>query len=308
MTAGPGKVLVSSRSRWRPVFDVTAPFFFLAVAGLLAVAMLLLAAAPAGAAPQRIVSLNLCTDQLALLMAPREHVISVSYLAARPDISFESERAAGILLNHGLSEEILPLAPDIVLAGRYTSRPTVFLLQRLGYNVFDQDISRSIADVRTRVREVGEVLGAEAAAQALVAKMDERLAELAPAAGERRPTAVYYQANGFAAGDDTLVGDIISHAGLENLGGRLGIEGHGRMPLETLLELRPDILIRSDQEPQAPALAYEVLRHPALQALIDRSLQVTVPTRLWICGIPAVVEAVAILSEARRQITARAGS
>ncbi len=307
MTAGPGKVLVSSRSRWRPAIDVTAPFFFPAAAGLLAAA-LLLAAAPAGAAPQRIVSVNLCTDQLALLMAPREHVISVSYLAARPDISFESDRVGDILLNHGRSEEILPLAPDIVLAGRYTARPTVFLLQRLGYKVFDQDISRSIAEVRERVGEVGEVLGTQAEARALIAAMDQRLAALAPTTGERRPTAVYYQANGYTAGNDTLVGDIIEHAGLENLGGRLGIAGHGRMPLETLLDLQPDILIRDDQPPRAPALAYEVLRHPALQALIDRSLQVTVPSRLWICGIPTVVEAVAILSEARRQITAGAGS
>lgn len=273
----------------------------------------LLAVAPAGtaaadAAPQRIVSLNLCTDQLALLLAPRETIRSLSYLAVRPEISFSADLAAGMPLNHGRSEEILPLAPDIVLAGRYTSRPTVFLLQRLGYRVLDQDISRSIAEVRTRVGEVGEVLGAQAEAEALVTTMDQRLAALAPAAGERRPTAVYYQANGYTAGDDTLVGDIIAHAGLENLGGRLGIKGHGRLPLETLLELQPDILIRDDQQPRAPALAYEVLRHPALQALIDRSLQVTVPTRLWICGIPAVIEAVAILSAARRQVTGRAGS
>ena len=105
--------------------------------------------------------------------------------------------------------------------------------------------------------------------------MDRRLAALALAAGGRRPTAVYYQANGHAAGDNTLVGDIISHAGLENLGGRLGLRGHGSMPLETLIELKPDILIREDQQPEMPALAYEVLRNPALKALIDRSLQGT---------------------------------
>ena len=65
-------------------------------------------------------------------MAPRSTILSVSFLAARPDVSYWSDKATGIFLNHGRSEEILPLAPDIVLAGRYTSRPTVFLLQRLG--------------------------------------------------------------------------------------------------------------------------------------------------------------------------------
>jgi len=86
------------------------------------------------------------------------------------------------------------------------------------------------------------------------------------------------------------------------------LRGHGSLPLETLLELKPDILIRDDQQPEMPALAYEVLRHPALKLLIDRSLQVVVPRRLWICGIPAVVEAVAILSEARRRLAGMAGS
>ena len=255
--------------------------------------------------PQRIVSMNLCTDQLALLLAPTETIRSLSYLVARPDASALSDRVGDIPLNHGRAEEILRLAPDMVLAGRYTSRPTVFLLQRLGYPVFDQDISRSIAEVRERVREVGRAIGAEAQAETEVAAMDARLAELAPRPGERRPTAVYYQPNGYTAGADTLVGDVISHAGLENLGGRLGVHGHERLPLETLLQLSPELLIFSEVQPQAPALAYEVLRHPALKKLIDRSATVTVPTRLWVCGIPATVEAVAVLAEARRQLIGR---
>lgn len=273
-----------------------------------AIVALGLMATPAAAQPERIVSLNLCTDQMALMLAPRETIRSISYLAARPDISAASDRAQGIPLNHGRSEEILPLSPDIVLAGRYTSRATVFLLERLGYPVLDLDISRSIADVRERVREVGHALAAETAADAAIAAMDARLAALAPPPGTRRPTALYYQLNSHTAGTDTLVSDVMAHAGLDNLGARLGVHGHGRVPLETLLALEPEILVVDDRKPQAPALAYEALQHPALQAMIARSHEVVVPTRLWICGIPAVVEAVAILAEARRQLIAGSGT
>ncbi len=52
---------------------------------------------------------------------------------------------------------------------------------------------------------------------------------------------------------------IVGFVGLENLGGRLGLRGHGSMPLETLLELKPDILIRDDQQPEMPALARALL-------------------------------------------------
>ncbi|VUX47070.1 conserved hypothetical protein [Candidatus Defluviicoccus seviourii] len=271
-------------------------------AAFLIIAVVLGTIAPVHAQPDRIVSLNLCTDQMALMLVPRETIRSLSYLAVRPDISAASDRAGGIPLNHGRSEEILPLHPDMILAGRYTSRPTVFLLKRLGYDVLDQDISRSIADVRERVREVGRALGRASEAEARVAAMDARLAALAARPGERRPTALYYQPNGYTAGADTLVGDVMAHAGLDNLGARARVQGHGRMPLETLIELQPEILIVDDRKPQAPALAYEALRHPALKAMIDRSVQVIVPTRLWICGIPTVVDAVEILAAAREQV------
>ncbi|MFO1153913.1 MAG: ABC transporter substrate-binding protein [Rhodospirillales bacterium] len=227
---------------------------------LAGVAIALLTIVPARARPERIVSINLCSDQLTLMLAPRASIRSLSYLVARPDASAFSDRVGDTPLNHGRAEEILPLAPDMILAGRYTSRPTIFLLQRLGYPVLDQDISRSVADVRDRVREVGRAIGAEAEAETAVADMDVRLADLSPQPGDdRRPTAIYYQPNGYTAGDDTLVGDIITHAGLKNLADGLGVRGHERMPLETLLHLSPDLLIFSDVQPQAPALAYEVL-------------------------------------------------
>ncbi len=297
-----------TKARWRAGLFATAPSPSALGAALLRIAVVLGTIAPAHAQPNRIVSLNLCTDQMALMLAPRESIRSLSYLAVRADISATSDRAGGIPLNHGRSEEILPLHPDMILAGRYTSRPTVFLLKRLGYDVLDQDISRSISDVRERVREAGRALGRAREAEAEVAAMDRRLDALAPRPGERRPTAIYYQPNGLTAGADTLVGDIIAHAGLDNLGARAGVRGHGRMPLEMLLDLRPEILIVDDRKPQAPALAYEVLRHPALMAMIGRSVQVIVPTRLWICGIPTVVDAVEILATVRATVIAGRGT
>ena len=107
------------------------------------------------AAPTRIVSMNVCTDQLTLMLAPRPHIQSLSHLVADDGISVSADRIAGISLNHGRSEEILPMYPDLIIAGRYTSRPTVMLLTELGYPLIELDISRSIADIRERVRELG---------------------------------------------------------------------------------------------------------------------------------------------------------
>ncbi len=48
------------------------------------VMMALLAATPAAAQPQRIASMNLCTDQMVLLLADKSRIVSVSFLGADP--------------------------------------------------------------------------------------------------------------------------------------------------------------------------------------------------------------------------------
>lgn len=274
------------------------------LAAALALGLGLIQAGPSVAAkPMRIVSMNLCTDQMTLALADPERILSLSYLAAKPDISVAARQAERFPLNHGRSEEILPLEPDIIVAGRYTSRPTVFLLQRLGYNLIEPDISRSLADIRARIRELGGALGEEDRAAALVRDFDARLEAAGPRAGGPKPTALYLQPNGYTAGRDTLVGDIIEQAGFENLGARFGLTGHGRIPLETLLAADPDVIITDEQRPHAPALAYEILKHPAIARLTARAHRVTVPVRYLICGMPETLRAVEILAEARRQVT-----
>ena len=89
------------------------------LAGLWLVGM---ASGAAAERPQRVVSMNLCTDQLAMLLAAPGQLISVSYLAQDARSSAMAEAAQGFEMNHGLAEEIAFLRPDLVLAGRYTTR------------------------------------------------------------------------------------------------------------------------------------------------------------------------------------------
>ena len=103
---------------------------FVIVALAAAVTAALMAAAEAK--PRRIVSINLCADQLLLMLAGRENIVSLSYFATNPEISYMAEAAHGIPVNHGRSEEILLLRPDLVLTGPFTTRTTAALLRRSG--------------------------------------------------------------------------------------------------------------------------------------------------------------------------------
>ena len=76
-------------------------------------------------APARVVSMNLCTDQLAMLLAAPGQLISVSHLASDPMASTMVAEAQAYPVNRGGAEQILLMEPDLVLAGSYTSLASV---------------------------------------------------------------------------------------------------------------------------------------------------------------------------------------
>ncbi|WP_354002086.1 hypothetical protein [Pseudotabrizicola sediminis] len=58
------------------------------------------------ASPQRVVSINLCTDQLAMLLAEPGQLISVSFLAQDPRSSVMVDEALACPANRALAEEV----------------------------------------------------------------------------------------------------------------------------------------------------------------------------------------------------------
>jgi iron complex transport system substrate-binding protein len=254
----------------------------------------------AEAQPARVISMNLCTDQLAMLLAAPGQLYSVSYLAAEPQASVLADEAAAFRINHGLAEEIFLMKPDLVLAGTYTTRATVSLLKRLGFRVEQFSPENSLDDIRASLRRMGQLLGRSSQAEALITEFDNRLTAVQAAQAGPRPVAAPYYANSYTSGKGTLAADIIQHSGLDNLAAKLELKGSVKLPLETLVMSHPDVLVTGGRWSSKPALAYELLQHPALVRLRSESASVAVPDKFWICGGPFTAEAVRILSAARQ--------
>ncbi len=77
------------------------------------------------AKPARIVSINMCTDELLLRLADRDRIASVTRLSQDRRNANMADAAAMYPANHGLAEEVISYHPALVLAGVYTSRTTV---------------------------------------------------------------------------------------------------------------------------------------------------------------------------------------
>ena len=255
--------------------------------------------------PARIVSMNLCTDQLVMLLADRERIASVSYLAAEPKASAMAEEADGLHLNHGLAEQILPLEPDLVIAGAFTTRPTVALLRKFGYRVVEVPVADSLDDVGRNIRLVAKAIGEVERGEALIAGFDARLAAMQQRDDGPPPLAALYWANGMTSGKGTLAASIAEAAGLRNLALELGLAGTWQLPLETLLAADPDGLVMGRIR-ETPALANETFRHPALHSAFAARPSLAIADRFWICGTPFVAEAVEHLATLRRESAAAA--
>lgn len=270
-----------------------------ALGAALVVASLVLAATPAaGARPERIVSLNMCTDELVLRLADPAAIASVTWLSQDPRNANMAEAARRYPANHGLVEELLAFRPDLVIAGSFTTRNTVALLRRVGAPVREFGVPRDLGGVKAQIAEMAALLGEPARGEALIGEIDARLAFLAQRIGKERPKALVLRPNGFTVGRGSLVDEILTRAGFVNLAAELGIDNYGQIALETVALGEADILILNTSEGGPPSLAHEILNHPLIGRLGDRLRLVALPSRLWTCAGPAVIDAIEMLIDA----------
>lgn len=269
------------------------------VAGAAPVLALLVGLAPPAAraddaeAPRRVVSINLCTDQLAMMLAAPGQLVSVSFVGADPMASAMAQEARAYRLNHAQGEEVFRMAPDLVLAGTFSSPFTLGLLRRLGIEVVEFAPERGFDDLRANVRKMGAVLHRTSEAEALLAQFEADLAALRVLA-ETRPEALMHYANNYTSGDASLAHEIVAAAGWDNAAVNAGLGG-GAVSMEALVMLTPDLVISSQPYPGA-SRAEEVLRHPAMAALRARSGRAALSDAEWVCGTPHVLRAVARLA------------
>ncbi|RMA42860.1 ABC transporter substrate-binding protein [Rhodophyticola porphyridii] len=263
---------------------------------LLAVTLTVAAAVSHAAPPQRVVSMNLCTDQLAMMLAAPGQLISVSDIASDPMISPMHVEAAAYPFNFGGAEEIYLLDPDLVLAGVYSDPAVVSMLRRLGIDVAQIDIVTGLDEVADRLREVGALLGREAEAQAEIARFEAGMAMFSHA--QTGPRAAFYYPNGYSLGTGTLSHDILTTAGFRHIAEEMGRNTSGRLALELLVTASPDLVIGTGTYPGS-SRSEEILRHPALEALVSAG-RGHVSGADWVCGTPRVLTALADLRAARR--------
>jgi len=237
--------------------------------------------------PARVVSINLCTDQLAMLLASPGQLVSVTHLASDPRMSSMTAEAAHYPVNRGQAEQVFLLDPDLVLAGTYTPAATVGLLRGLGVEVLQVPPVTSLAEAAAQIRLVGGALGRAAAAETMAQAFEAEVA--AVQSGGPVVSAAFYYANGYTTGAGTLADEVLALTGFSNVGANAGVTGGGILPLERLVVAAPQVIVTATPYP-GTSRSEEILGHPALAAIGAQTGARTGAD--WVCGTPHILRAI----------------
>lgn len=271
----------------------------LALSLLLTLAPAVARAAGTAQGPTRVVSMNLCADELVLRLADRGQVAAVTTLAGDPRGSTVAAEAAGLPVTRGLTEEIVALRPDLVIAGAFTTRTTVGMLTRVGVPVLELGVPADFDGVRAQIRQVAAALGRSERGEAMVAALDARLAAVTLATRPLR--ALVMRPNAFTVAPGGLGDALVRAAGLVNFAAEIGRDRFGQVPLEAAALAEVDLIVVDESEPRAPSLADTLLQHPVFRAMGRAGRTVAIPNRFWTCPGPQVAEVVARLATAANE-------
>jgi len=254
--------------------------------------------------PQRIASFNLCADQLVVALADPSQIVGLSPYASDLKISAVAEQARALPKLPLQAEALVPHRPDLVLVGTWDRPLTQRLLRSLGFRVVSVDVMANLDAARAQVRDVAKLLGHPQRGEALIARIDAARRRLAATPRPMSSSALLIGNSGYTVGPDSLASALMAEAGLTPPRGAPNGYG-GYMPLERLIELKPDYLVMAShiEHPDGQGALY--LTHPALREMYPARKRIELPSRFTLCAGPSLIGAFDYLADILGKLAAK---
>ena len=265
------------------------------------VALWLLCVAPpawSGALP-RVVSINPCVDAVLVRVAQPGQIVGISHYSQDPEAtSISLEIARRYHATSGTAEEVVALAPDVVLSGPHVSPSTIFALERMHIRIVKFSVAESVAESERQIRRIAEVVGAPERGEQVVGEIERALEAARPHDG-RLISAVIWQGGGIVPGRGSLADELLGLTGYRNLSAEYGLAKWDVLPLEHLIASPPQLVLSMGAGGDAQD---RMLNHPAVRELARRVAFREYPFRLLSCGGPTIVDAVNRLAAVRKSL------
>lgn len=255
-------------------------------------------------AAQKIVSLDYCADQFVLKLAAPARIAAVSNDAKR-DFSYMRDAAEGHRQIRPSAEQVLALAPDLIVRSYGGGSNAEQFYRRIGIPVIQIGFANTIDRVQSELLRIAQGLGGVAEAQALILDMDRRLMKLQRQSLEQnlkdssKQGVLYVTPGGVTSGPGSLVHELITAAGLKNFQTEPGWRA---LPLEELVYRQPDLLATAFYHSEINYIYFwSAARHPMIRNQLSETRAVTLDSATTACGGWFLVDAIEQLAAGATQ-------
>lgn len=236
--------------------------------------------------PRRVVSLDLCTDELlahdgARAPALKSGIAALSPLSRQADAEQGDVDFSGWPAHDGSLEQVLQYRPDLALSGPYNAPLLRQRLAQLGVRVAVLPLPQRLVGIAPYEQRLLALLGLP---RSLLMALADAATPAASASGEASgpaPRLLLLGANGIGSGTGTLEDDILTRAGWRNY---VQTPGYAPLDLERVAVDPPDAVLWI--APSAAALANRFAEHPALRRAVPASRWLTSAAWRWQCPGP----------------------
>jgi iron complex transport system substrate-binding protein len=250
----------------------------------------------------RIASMNVCTDQLLITLADSAQILGLSRYSRDAWQSFAADDASHYKILSGGAEDVLVLKPDIVVASLFDKRSTRELLKEKGLRLAEFTVPRNLDEVKTQIRQMGDITAHSDRAAAEIARIDAAIARARQAVADRHYSVLPLSRRGWVSGSDSLVSSLLAETGLFNAAGDLGVAFGGYASLEAIVNLKPDFILVSEAGDRAEDDGRAFLLHPALERFYPPQKRIVIPEQLTVCGGVMLADALDVLVKELKRV------
>jgi iron complex transport system substrate-binding protein len=269
--------------------------------------LLLLAGCSANGAPEArhptIVSTNPCADAILMEIAPHDRIAAISHYSHDPgSSSIAPDLARRFRGTAGTAEEVVALAPDLVIFGSFEPAASRKAFARAGIRTLPIGVPGTLAEARAQVMEIANAIGEPARGRKLVARIDAAAATAAAPRGATPVSALLWHGGGLVSGAGTLDDALMRQAGFRNAAADYGLKFSSYLPLEQVVAAPPRVMLvppamrGSDDEGRMRSMRERAF------ARIGSSVEAGFPEHLSWCAGPVIIPALQRLAQIRREI------
>ena len=223
------------------------------------------------AKPERIVTLSVGHDEITYALVPASRIVGVGAVTKEPMFSNVAHLAKEAKTLSREPEVILSVAPDVMVTSPFIKAEVVEVLSNVGLPVIQTALEN---DPESRINSIlllGYIYGEEERAVAFAQEVRARFEALQavvrdkPNDQRRRVLATSrFSDKIFAAGASSTEGSIIEAAGGINVAAAEGLTGNPTISLESVIAMRPEILLITQPPDSGQPYIDDLLSNAAL--------------------------------------------